>query len=184
MQGDNCTKVRWAKSWIKYKAATKRWPSLGAVFLSICASILKPLSILCLRCTGRSSSEVQSAALGDLQSPPCSAPPSEIPVLSQPRSNLLKYATKKQESCKKVETKNSGKAEASYWSLEFKFWSWRGPSWFQLGSKLYFHIGLARSIPDSWAAFFTTIWFFLLKKYFFRFTILMNIWTPVPVDPK
>ena len=81
---------------------------------------------------------------------------------------------KSAQKCNGGNLSNSGKASASCWSLEFKFWCWRGSSW-AAGSKLYLHTGLARPTYHSWASLFTTIWFFLLsKKILLRFRFMRN----------
>ena len=73
-------------------------------------------------------------------------------------------------------TSNSGKARASYWSLEFKSKSGqRGPIWPTWSAwsnrpikptktKLHIHPGLVRPLYDSRATFFTAVGFLHLSK--------------------
>ena len=171
LPGDNCTKARWAESWTKYKAATKRplspWSCLVVNFEAF-ESVL-------WRCTGRSSSEAQSAALGDLRSPRCSAPPSGTPVLSPHRSNLFNSVQKKPEPCEKSRQKIQGRRGRvpEAWSSNF------GVGGGQVGSNLVPSFIFTLAWPDPFQIpeqhFSQQSDFFFWEKNFFRFRIVMKL---------
>ena len=169
LPGDNCTKARWAESWSKYKAGTL------PLELSCCQFWSLWVESVLWRCTARSSSEAQSAALGDLRSPRCSAPPSGTPVLSPHRSNLFNSVQKNPEPCEKSRQKIQGRRGrvAEAWSSNF------GVGGGQVGSNLVPSFIFTLAWPDPFQIpeqhFSQQSDFFFWEKNFFRFRIVMKL---------